>query len=297
VEAVTMPSLLDLATRWQLDAGLLASALAVLVAYLWGATRRQRWPAWRTACFALGVLAVLAALQSGLEAWDAQLLSIHMAQHLLLVMVAAPLLIAGAPVTLALRALPRDGARTLARALRSRPVRLLTHPLAAWTLFAAITLLTHLTAFYALALRTPAVHALEHLLYLGSALLFWLPALGSEPLAHRLGALGRVAYVVAAMPAMAVVGIALVDAGSVRYTAYVAPARALGVAPLADQRAAGMLMWAGSAVVAAVVTVLAAWSALLHEERRQLARERRAQPAPASARSASGAAPPIGDGR
>jgi cytochrome c oxidase assembly factor CtaG len=295
-----MPTVVDLATDWSLEPALLLSAAVVLGAYVWGA-RRADWPAWRTACFAAGVAATVAALCSGLDGWAERLLSVHMAQHLVLVLVAAPLLVAGAPVALALRALPRDDARRLAAALRSRPARLLTDPLVTWPLFVATTLATHLTGFYDAALRHPPLHAAEHLLYLTTALLFWLPALGSEPLARRLGFVGRLLYVLTAMPAMAVVGIALTDGETVRYPAYLEPARALGVSALADQHAAGMLMWAGGATVAALLTIAAAWSALVQEERRQQARERREAPggsprapAPAPPRARAGAAAPGG---
>jgi cytochrome c oxidase assembly factor CtaG len=273
-----VPSLLDLATRWQLDPGLLASAVTVLAAYGWGVARvgrvgAGRWPPARTAAFALGVAAVLVALLSGLDGYADELLSIHMVQHLALALVAAPLLVAGAPVALALRALPRGGRRTLGAALRSRVVRALTHPLTAWTLFAGTMLATHLTGIYELALRHPAVHAAEHLAYLATAMLFWLPLLAPEPLPHRLGPLGRLIYLLAAMPAMAFVGVVLAGGDAVRYPAYVAPARALGISAVADQHAAGMLMWVGGSLLAAGLTVGVAWSALLREERRAAARE------------------------
>ncbi|HEY4279653.1 MAG TPA: cytochrome c oxidase assembly protein [Conexibacter sp.] len=276
-----MPSALDLLVHWQLDPAVLVSALAVVGLYGWGVVRVERsHPSWRSLCFALGVLAVLTALLSGLDGWAERLLSVHMAQHLVLVFVAAPLLVAGAPVSLALRALPRDDARALARALRSRPVRVLVNPAIAWTLFGAVTLATHLTGFYELALQHPLIHALEHLLYLGSAILFWLPALGGEPLPYRLGFVARMVYVLGAMPAMAFVGIALVLESSLRYPSYAAPARALGIDALANQHAAGMLMWSGSGLLAAALTIIAAWSALMREERRQLAREARLGGAP-----------------
>ena len=291
-----MPTVLDLATDWSLDPALLLSAAAVLGVYGWGVRRvgggggrggAGGWPAWRAACFAAGVVATVVALCSGLDTWAERLLSVHMAQHLALVLVAAPLLVAGAPVALALRALPRDDARRVATVLRSRPARLLTDPRVTWPLFVATTLATHLTGFYDAALRHPPLHAAEHLLYLTTAALFWLPALGSEPLAHRLGFVGRLAYVLTAMPATAVVGIALADGETVRYPAYLEPARALGRSALADQHAAGMLMWAGGATIAALLTIAAAWGALLQEERHQRARERRE----ALGASTGGAAP------
>lgn len=272
------PSIGHLLGSWQLDPGLLASAAVALATYAWGAARaagRGRWPAHRTACFALGVAAVLLALCSGLDSWAERLLSIHMVQHLVLTLVAAPLLVAGAPLALALRALPQGGGRGLAQALRARPARALTHPLTTWSLLPALMLATHLTGLYELTLRHPALHAAEHLTYLVAAVLFWLPVLGAEPLRHRPGAVGQLLYLLLGMPAMAAAGVVLTIDPSVRYRSYLAPARALRIDALSDQHAAGAIMWVPGSVLAAALTVLAAWLALEREERRALAREAR----------------------
>jgi putative membrane protein len=275
------PSLGELAGAWRLDPGLAAGAAAALGAYAWGVRRTRRWPARRGACFALGVAAALAALHSGLDAYADRLLSVHMVQHLVLTLVAAPLLVAGAPLALALRALPRGGRRPLARALRSRAARALTHPLVTWSLLPAAMLASHLTGIYELTLRDPLAHAAEHLAFLAAAILFWLPLLGAEPLARRPGVVGRLLYLLLAMPAMALPGVVLTIERHVRYPAYLAPARALGVDALADQRAAGAIMWVAGSATAGLLTLLVAWLALVQEERRAQAREARAERPPA----------------
>jgi cytochrome c oxidase assembly factor CtaG len=196
-----------------------------------------------------------------------------MVQHLALALVAAPLLVAGAPVALALRALPRGGRHGLADVIRSKPARVLTHPLVTWTLFAATMIGTHLTGLYEATLRDPALHAAEHVLYLGTAVLFWLPVLGAEPIPHRPAWAARMLYLLTAMPAMGFAGIVLSTDEHVRYAAYLAPARRLGVSALADQHAAGAIMWVGGSAIAAVLTMVAAWTALMQEERRAVARE------------------------
>ena len=273
------PSIGHLLGSWQPDLGLLASAAVALGAYAWGVARvgsgHGRWPAYRSACYALGVGAVLVALCSGLDGWAERLLSIHMVQHLVLTLVAAPLLVAGAPLALALRALPQAGGRRLAQALRSRPARALIHPVTTWSLLPALMLLTHLTGLYELTLRHPAAHAAEHLAYLGAAVLFWLPVLGAEPLPRRPGPVGQLLYLLLGMPAMAAAGVVLTIDTSVRYPSYLAPARALRIDALADQHTAGAIMWVPGSVLAAALTVLAAWIALEREERRALAREAR----------------------
>jgi len=291
------PSLGDLAATWQLDPGLLASAAAALGAYGWGVARAKRarragtpsggpaapgraWPARRAACFALGVLAALAALCSGLDVYADELLSVHMVQHLVLTLVAAPLLVAGSPLLLALRALPGGGRSALARGLRSRPVRALTHPAATCALLPAAMIASQLTGIYELTLRDPLAHALEHLVFLVAAILFWLPLLGREPLRRRPGLVGRMLYLLVAMPAMALPGVVLTLDRAPRYAAYLAPARALGVDPLRDQQLAGTIMWVPGSVLAAALTLLVAWLALVQEERRALAREARLAAAP-----------------
>lgn len=268
------PSLADLATHWQLEPGLVAVTLAALGLYGWGTRRVARgWPWTRAVAFAAGVLTAFAALCSGLDRYATDLLSVHMAQHLALALVAAPLLVAGAPVTLALRALPPAERHALGRAVRSRPARVLAHPVTAWTLFVGVMLATHFTGLYEAALRHPAIHAGEHMLYLATGVLFWLPVLGVEPVAHRPGWLGRTLYLLLAMPAMGFVGVVLSIADHVRYPAYLAAARAMGVSALADQHAAGALMWVGGSVLAAAWTMWASWSWLALEESRALARE------------------------
>lgn len=194
-------------------------------------------------------------------------LSSHMVGHLLLIMVAAPLIALGAPVRTLLRALPPRGRRSFGLALTSRAVRLLSHPLVGWCVFVAVILLTHLTGFFDLAERHPLLHALEHWLYLVSALIFWMGLFGADPIPHRLGWLGRSASVLLAMPAMSIVGILLIQSSRVRYAAY------LGPGALADQRAAGNVMWLGGAIVGALWLFAVGWAALLGEERRQRARE------------------------
>jgi putative membrane protein len=232
--------------------------------------RRSPWSPLRAGAFALGLFALLAALSPPLDARADARLSAHMVQHLLLTLVAAPLLVAGTPFALLLRALPRRAARGLVRALRSPAGRFLTHPLLGWSLLPALMLATHLTGLYELALRHPLVHATEHAAYVAAALLFWLPVLGDAPTKHRLGAVGRLLYLLLAMPAMAAPGVVLSIDEHVRYPSYGA-----GPAALADQHAAGAIMWVAGSIVAGALTVIAAWLALEQEERRAAAREAR----------------------
>jgi putative membrane protein len=158
-------------TAWRFDPPLVAGLVTAGVLYLRGVGRVQRPDrrlANRAACF-LGGLAVLwVALQSPIDAYADTRLSVHMVQHLLLTMVAAPLLVLGAPVTLLLRAAtPAFRRRRVLPLLRSRPVRLLTAPVVCWAQFALVLWVSHFSPLYDAAVRNAGVHVLEHLLYVG----------------------------------------------------------------------------------------------------------------------------------
>ncbi len=243
----------------------------------------SRWPARRTVAFLVGLVVLAAALGSGLAFRAEALLSAHVVEHLLVTMVAAPLLVAGAPVALALRALHGAPHARLAQAVRSRAAQWVTRPAVAWTLFAVVTLATHVPVVYEAALRSAPLHAVEHIVLLATAVLFWLPLLGTNPVRHRLSALGAVPYLLVAMVPMTLVGVALVSWTSVLYPAHVAAGRELEVSALADQGSAGAIMWLGGSLVLVVAVVGLGMRALLREERRAVARERYADRAAATA--------------
>ena len=209
--------------------------------------------------FASGLAVIFVALQSPLDAAVSTSFSAHMVQHLLLTMVAAPLLVLGAPVTLALLSSSRPTRKRLLSALRSRPVRVVSNPLVAWSLFISLLWATHLTSIYELSLENAGIHALEHLAYLVAALLFWLPVVGIEPSPSGLSHPARILYLFLAMPPMAFLGLALVSANHVLYPAY-ATAEGVGRA-LSDQAAAGAIMWTGTMflIVPALALVLLDW--------------------------------------
>jgi putative membrane protein len=232
--------------------GALALVLALGGAYAAGVRRARGWPAVRGAAFAAGVLALGVALLAPLD----DRLSAHMAQHLLLGLVAPLALAAGAPVRLALRG---PGRRQLARVLHALPLR----PGSGWAALTTVMLGTHFTGLYELALRDPAVHALEHLAYLFAGLAFWIPLLGIDPLPRSPGPAARLAWLLAAMPPMGLVGARLLT-GGVAYPSY---------PDLADQRTAAGVMWGAGSLLMAAAIVAIVFAALLREEARQRRRE------------------------
>jgi putative membrane protein len=240
--------------------GVTTAALGYLIAD--GRVRRAHGrvprPRARLAFFA-GLGVVVIALTGPIDAAVTTSFSIHMVQHLLITMVAPPLLLLGAPITLALQAWPGTPRRWVLATLRSGPARLLGNPLVAWALFFVVLWGIHFTGIYEATLHNNGLHALEHIVLLVTALLFWMPIVRADPAPSGLSYPARILYLFVAMPAMAFLGLTIVSSRDVLYPTY---AHAEGVArALADQRAAGAIMWAGTMVliVPALGLVLLDW--------------------------------------
>lgn len=237
---------------------------ATASAYLVAARRAPRWRAAPTIAFLTGLALLAAALLSPLHGESERLLSAHMVQHLLLTLIVPPLLVVGRPAALMLRGGPEPARRPLASLLRRAAP--LGHPALALAVFAAVLVGTHAPAFYDAALRHGALHDLEHLLYLGAALLFWQVVLAPAPHPRAASPVVRMLLVVAAMLPMAVVGVGLLIPDHVVYPAY--------GHDLADQRRGGSIMWLWGTLVLAVALLAAGWWAVVREHRRQVAVER-----------------------
>jgi putative membrane protein len=244
-------SLRTLALDWSLD-GPVGAAFLVLVAAVAGlylaaaayGSRRDRrgraWPRRRSACFIAGLALLVIDLYSGIGTQADVRLSTHMIEHMVMWVVVAPLLAAGAPVRLALFALSRPGRRVLARVLHSRAVDWVTRPVGSVALFAGVLLITHIPAVYGLTLRNTYLHETEHGLYLLSAVIMWAPLLGVDPLPHRPGPRVQAACMVGCMVPMALISLWLAGAGAPVYGHYL---DALGPGALHDQRVAAAIMW------------------------------------------------------
>ncbi|MFF4777186.1 cytochrome c oxidase assembly protein [Microtetraspora fusca] len=223
-----------------------------------GAKRLGRW---RVAAFAAGLLALATALLPPLDHLAGERFSAHMAQHMLLMVMAAPLLAAGAPgLVLPLVLPPRWRARLAALRHRSRTVlRPLYFPVTAWAVHSAVLWIWHLPAAYDLALDVEPVHVAEHACFLAAAWLLWWHAV--TPTRHRLCPPVATLYLfVTALPAAAL-GAVLTLAPAPLYPSQAAAAAASGANPLADQQLAGLVMWMPADVVyfAAIVVFFLAW--------------------------------------
>ena len=284
MSAPSLPSLL--VSHWAFSASVAVPAAGAAALYLLGVRRaRGRWPARRIAFFLAGIGVLILALQSGIDSYDDRMLPDHMIQHLLLLIVAPPLLLGGRPVILALRSLPSRQRRALALMLDR--TRWFTGPVPSLGLFTALVLVTHVPSFYDATLRHPALHDAEHALYLAAGLVMFSPLLDGDPVPrHRLNGLAKLVYANLAMLPMGLIGAYLNRHATLVYPGYGPPARALGISALDDQAQAGAIMWVVGASIMAAVGLWAAVAALVAEERRQVAREARADARPEGMRPA-----------
>jgi cytochrome c oxidase assembly factor CtaG len=238
---------------WPFDPWLLGGLLVAAGVYGRGWLRlRQkdprRWHGGRLAAFLGGLMAIYLALASPVEPLAALLLAVHMLQHLLLMMAAPPLLWLGAPLFPLLRGLPRSlrmfwAAPLLASPPLRRLCGRLTHPLPALLLFVAATWFWHVPPVYDLALRVRGWHYVQHVCFLGTALLFWYPVILPYPARPRWSAWLLIPLLLFADLSNTVLSALLTFSDRVLYPYYAEVPHLAGLSALEDQSAAGVLMW------------------------------------------------------
>ena len=281
----TFPSVLF---AWRVDPIPILGVALTAAAYWWAVRHvAHRHPPHRpsrgrSVAFMAGLAAILLALISPIEAYEGQLFSVHMVQHMLLELVAAPLLLLGAPITLSLRAASTSGRRWLLGILQSRVVHVLSFPLIAWLLFAGVNWGWHFSALYNVALENPPLHYVQHATFLAAALLFWWPIVGLDPSPWRMAYPLRLFYLFLAMPQNSFLGVSLMSAGQALYPHYLT-ARSWGPSPLDDQNLGGTVMWVVGDMVflVAMGLVVVAWARL--EDRRTVRLDARLDAAEAAA--------------
>ena len=207
-----------------------------------------------------GLAVIAVALLSPLDALSDDLFAAHMVQHLLLIMIAAPLLVLGEPTLALLWALPLRGRRAVGAWWRTASGaqsawHLLSAPLAAFTVHVVAVWAWHLPRLYALAVRSPVMHAFEHVVFLVTAMLFWRVVLDRRA-RNRLGAGPSVIYLFGAALQSTVLGAAISLAPHPWYTAHLGTTRMYGLSPLEDQQLAGLIMWVPAGVVYIVAMIL-----------------------------------------
>jgi putative copper resistance protein D len=239
----------------------------VLGLYAWGVLslrgRGDRWPVGRTAAFALGMLLFYVATSSGLAAYDTTLLSAHMVQHMVLSM-AVPLALAlGAPVTLALRTLPRRPRAALLGVLHSRLARVLSFPPLAFALFVLSPWVLYFSPWYDATLQSTFLHEAMHVhLVLVGALFLW-PLVGVDPVPGRVAYPFRMLLILLTLPFHAFLGLTIMGQDTLIAGEWY---RSLSLPwlpdPAEDQRLAGGILWGSGDIVGVVffVVLFAQWA-------------------------------------
>jgi putative membrane protein len=241
----------------------IAGALGLAIVH-WLCTQRyrsrfrgsERVSVGRQIAFYSGIALALVALASPLDTIaDDYLFSAHMLQHELLILGVAPLLLAGTPGWLL-----RD---LLISTHLTGFVRWARHPLVAFFGFNIIFGLAHLSSVYELTLASEPVHALEHVIFIGTAMLMWMPVLSPVPdIARPYPPLGQVLYLFLQTIPASLVGALLAATGTAYYATYVAAPRITALTPVEDQQLGGLLMWVGGGVYFLIATgvVFFAWA-------------------------------------
>ncbi|MCU1348016.1 MAG: hypothetical protein JWO56_1046 [Acidobacteria bacterium] len=271
------PTRLPSADGWNLVTGITLFGVALLYALgvqrLWRTDAgRQTIPPWQAAAFLLGCASSASALLSRLDLWSDILFSAHMAQHEILMLVAAPLMVAGRPFIATMWALPQAMRTRVADAVHTRVVARtwdrLTGPLTVLVLHATVLWVWHVPAMFEAALHDESIHAFQHLGFFLTAALFWWALIHGRY--GRLGYGVAVIYVFVTAMHTEVLGALLTFATRAWYPTHRARTIAAGMNAVDDQQLAGVVMWIPFGVVFVLIG-LALFAAWLGEAERRVA--------------------------
>lgn len=252
-------SVTTLLTNWDIPPAITCALVLVAAIYAVGwmqirRTRPEQFPLWRLVAFLGGVATIFVAVASPLDTFSESLLFMHMAQHFVLMSVAPPLVVLGAPVVPILRGLPRRFVRTVLGPLfglqiAHRAGKFLTRPLVAWLAMNTAYLGWHLPSAYEFALSSENWHNIEHACFFFTSVLFWWPILRPWPFRHGGSRWTIVLYLSLADIVNTGLSAFLCFSGRLIYPSYEEIPRPFGLSALDDQIAAGTFMWVfGSAV-------------------------------------------------
>lgn len=283
------PTLVRLLFDWRFDLVFGSAAVVMAVVYLVGVRHLRRrgdaWPVGRTIGWLAGCAVLLIATSSGIGRYGPAMFSVHMGEHMLLAMLVPILLVLGAPVTLALRALrpagrsaPPGPREWLLAGVHSPAARWLTHPLVTLPLFVGSYYALYFSELFPAALPEHGAHLLMNAHFVLTGLLFFWPIIGIDPSPRRLPPVARLAVVLVSVPFHAFFGVAMMSSSTVIGGEFYR-ALALPWVPdaLADQRLGGGLAWASGELplLLVVVVLLIQWSR--HDERSARRDDRRAE--------------------
>lgn len=249
----------------------LSSLYALGIARLWRGTRVGRGVATgRAALFAAGMLSLIVALVSPIDVISDELGSVHMVQHMILMVIAAPLVVLGGPGPVMAWALPeslRSGLLSTARPLTEWSSRMLVQPALAWFAYALILWVWHIPLLYQAALRNRFIHDAQHLMFFAAACLFWRSVLGPVGrLSWRFGP--GLLYLFAASLHATVLGVLMALSPVAWYPDYQGRTQVWSLSALEDQQLAGVIMWMPACTLQAllVAALLGIWLRKLEQE-------------------------------
>jgi putative membrane protein len=241
----------DLWTSWEWDPGIIIPLLLTGWLYVRGIRRTALRRRYEIVAYLLGWFVLLIALVSPIHPLGEALFSVHMAQHGMLMLIAAPLLVIGRPLVPFLFALPMRWRKALGNFAKkgavSRTWKILTAPMIAWCVHAAALWVWHIPALYGRTLESDTIHTLQHLSFLISALLFWWALVHGRE--GRLGYGAGVVYLFTTAIHTSILGALLTVARVTWYPVYSTRTSAWGLTPLEDQQLAGLIMWVPGGIV------------------------------------------------
>lgn len=262
--------------EWSMALGIAVAAGLYIAGLLVLHRRGDHWPVGRSVSFLLGGLGSIGvATLSALGTYDTVLLSVHMVQHMILMMSAPMFLALGAPITLALRTLPPRPRAMLLAVLHSRLASVLTFAPLTLALFIATPFALYYSSFYELSLRSGFWHAFLHLHFLIiGALLMW-PLMGIDPVPGRISYPLRLLMLFLMLPFHAFLGISIMSSTDlIAENWYLAFNRTWPPSPIEDQYLAGGILW-GSGDVIALVMLMALFVQWYAHSQREARREDR----------------------
>jgi cytochrome c oxidase assembly factor CtaG len=271
-----------LLTEWRFDALVVTLATIGLVCYLRGVRRLRRndvrWPVGRTIAWVSGIAVAIVVLSGGVATYAPAMFSVHMVQHMTLTMLVPILLAMGAPVTLALRALPAhrrsaapsdDGSEGAGRGLRdwllvvlhSRVVRVLTFPPVALGLYVVSLYAFYLSPMFVWAMRSHLGHLAMAAHFLAVGALFFVTVIGLDPLPRKLPPFGRMVMLFASLPFHAFFGVIVMTSTTLIGAEWYSSLRLSWLDPLVDQNLGGGIAWATAEVPSLLVlgVIFAQW--------------------------------------
>lgn len=240
------------------------------------AARGRSWPAYRSICFGAGLLLLAVATQTSLAAEDTRLFSAHIVQHLLLSLIAPPLLCLGAPITLFLQAARREWQERALTVLHSRVARFITFPVTSWLIYSGTLFVLYFSGLYELTLQNRVAHDLMHAHFVAAGFLFFSAIVSIDPHPWRMPHGLRLVYIGLQLPVHAFLALALISAATpIAGDFYVATTGRDIATVLTDQKLGAAIMWIVGDLLSVcwVGIIVGQW---VREDERSAAREDRA---------------------